>query len=181
MPELGEIKRLKKWGNLCIWSACLDCAKERWVPLVGGRNGMPRRNLCNSCNGKKSARLENERRHSLGLHSPTWRGGRNYRNGYVVILAHNHPNATKAGYMFEHRLVMEQILGRYLLPSEKVHHKNGVKDDNRPENLKLISPANHVLYNQLCAHCELRKEIRLLKWQVGELTKQLQGKLISGE
>jgi hypothetical protein len=74
-----------------------------------------------------------------GEASGTWRGGRTRtKAGYVMRLARDHPRApSNSGYVFEHILVMEQMLGRFLLEDENVHHLNGVKDDNRPENLEL--------------------------------------------
>ena len=48
-----------------------------------------------------------------------------------------HPRANTNPYVFEHILVMEEMVGRYLMPLETVHHRNGVQDDNRPENLEL--------------------------------------------
>jgi len=67
-----------------------------------------------------------------------WKGGRSYHKaGYVLVRAPDHPRAGQAGYVFEHILVVEQLIGRYLLPDETVHHLNGVRDDNRLENLEL--------------------------------------------
>src|SRR6185312_9806410 len=65
----------------------------------------------------------------------TWKGGTYYHSdGYVYEYAPDHPAAASAkGYVLQHRLVMEDKLGRLLKPSELVHHINEVKDDNRPE------------------------------------------------
>lgn len=61
------------------------------------------------------------------------------KDGYLYVYYRAHPHADKSGRILEHRLIFENKLGRYLLPFESVHHKNGVKDDNRIENLELWS------------------------------------------
>lgn len=76
--------------------------------------------------------------------NPKWRGGSHYSKGYVYQYAPWHPNATKDGYVREHRLVVEAAIGRLLKKTEVVHHKNGVKDDNRIENLEVcVSTGKH--------------------------------------
>lgn len=67
--------------------------------------------------------------------SPSWKGGRiKIKPGYVMVSAPN----TKRGYIYEHRFVATKMLGRPLTKIEVVHHKNGNREDNRPENLEIF-------------------------------------------
>lgn len=71
--------------------------------------------------------------------NPNWKGGRYIsHHGYVIVrVSDDHPFTYK-GYIREHRFVMEKKLGRFLKPEEQVHHINGIKTDNRIENLMLF-------------------------------------------
>jgi len=87
---------------------------------------------------KRKMRKSQKGKHDAENH-PNWKGGR-FKNtdGYVLVKKSNHPFANNHGYVYEHRLVMEKMLGRYLRQQEIPHHMNGIRDDNRPENLMLF-------------------------------------------
>lgn len=110
------------------WLCRCACGHEHTVLSSNLRSGSVR--SCGQCLPRNGENAKN------------WRGGRRKDSkGYVIVYAKGHPNATKQGYIMEHRLVMSNRLGRALHPDENVHHINGVKDDNRPENLELWTTA----------------------------------------
>jgi hypothetical protein len=77
-------------------------------------------------------------------------------HGYRLVHLPDHPLANHRGDVYEHRFVMMKKLGRLLEPNEIIHHKNGVKDDNRIENLEIILqlPKNGSHKGELtCPHC----------------------------
>jgi hypothetical protein len=67
------------------------------------------------------------------------------KNGYRKLLIPLHPRADAHGYVFEHLVVAEAVIGRALKPAEEVHHKDFNKQNNAPENIYICkSHAEHM-------------------------------------
>lgn len=191
--EIGEIKRAKDIGkkgtNRFIWQACAGCGKERWVRFNTKEN-VPTNFRCITC-----VLAKRNTNHS-GNKSFRWKGGRSKdsHTGYILVwltkddffypMAHKKNKSKTAAQVAEHRLVMAKHLGRCLQSFELVHHKNGIRDDNRIENLELSDTANHIKNHRKGYEDgyqkglidgrnkqieELRQEIKLLQWQMREV------------
>ena len=152
MPRIGDILRTvtSKSGKYMyqIWASCNLCNKERWVRILGGK---PRYSICGACSQKLPQRMEafiKARRLLIREKSWNWKGGRRKLGyGYIAIMIDPNdfffPMANKDGYVLEHRLVMAKHLGRNLHSWEIIHHKNHIRDDNRIENLQLVTDDRH--------------------------------------
>ena len=109
--------------------SCSNCSKN--FPIKPSSDRYTFRYCSRAC-------YDHHRREHPDIANPNWKGGK-YKSGdgYILVLVRDHPFADKHRRVPEHRLVMEKHLGRYLKPNEEVHHKNGIRDDNRIENLEL--------------------------------------------
>ncbi len=100
------------------------------------------------------------------------------KGDYEYALVPNHPKATKNGYVLMHRVVVENSIGRLLLPKEVIHHKDGNKKNNVIDNLEVMFNSNHVrmhkstgraITNKVCKECGKAFEIETRKTRKRQL------------
>jgi hypothetical protein len=129
---------------------CRQVEKTKPCPKCGQNRINHKKDSCRKCSPL------------LGEKSGTWKGGVVKKGGYVMLYTPDHPRKN-GSYVFEHILVMEKKIGRFLLKEETVHHKNCVKNDNRESNLELWAKG-HPAGARVSDLVEYAKEI-LLKYE----------------
>lgn len=118
------------------------------------------------------------KRNQFGERNDSWKGGKRINDqGYVEVYAPNYEHTRPNGYVREHILVAEKMLGRRLKfysvgdgRNEVVHHINGIKTDNREENLLVLSASDHLKLHR----CETKEKIdEVLLNRIRELEDEL--------
>jgi len=101
---------------------------------------------------------EHYRQSRLGSKNPMYKNGKfKVKSGHILVLKPKHPFANVNGRVFEHRLIVEEYLGRYLKPFEQVHHIDGDSSNNVIDNLFLTTKKGNSI-----AHHSLNKLIKSL-------------------
>lgn len=106
-----------------------------------------------------------------GANSHMWKGGKRLDNGYIMVLAPDHPRAPKDGYISEHSLVWEEYHHKSLPKGWVIHHLNGIRTDNRPSNLVAMTVKRH---GSVTRNEPYKKRIRELEIENRKLRKALE-------
>lgn len=143
MPQIGEIKRAKDLGikdsHNYQWLPCENCGRLRWVSL---KRGIPRSKACPVC-GPRNAGFQKGHKEPKGSESHNWKGGTKVSGEYITVYHPEHSRANKAGYVRRSILVIEQAGGLVPATGYHVHHLNGIKTDDRSENLAILTVHEH--------------------------------------
>lgn len=133
--DLSVIGR-DKHSRPAVKRTCPRCGDQQWVAMSEVRSNSRFARVRGHC--AHCAQIVRSRRQARKEKSSRWRGGRiTDAAGYVRVYVDRDLEQKRTRYALEHRVVMEAILGRPLGLDERVHHKNGRRNDNRPENLEL--------------------------------------------
>ena len=89
--------------------------------------------------------------------------------GYIKVSRPDHPRADSKGYVHEHVLMAESAIGRYLKDNEVAHHRNGIKDDNRVENLEVMDRIKHKSIHSRKTRKQANPEVARLMLDCGEI------------
>lgn len=127
--------------NKMFWLCKCDCGKTKITLARSLKKGSPKSCGCLSSIGHKEGGRKGGRKSASKSKRPMGYK-KKHRDGYVYMKCDCHPNAGKDGRILEHIYIMSRHLERPLKKQETIHHKNGLKDDNRVENLELWSK-NH--------------------------------------
>lgn len=135
---------MKPDGHKMHTALCPVCKKE----FSQDSRGKPK-----SCSRSCARKLEWKNKEREGQIKGRYKS----TSGYIMIRRPDHPRSYKNKWIFEHIIIMEQKLGRSVDRRERVHHINGKRDDNRPENLELWTLDHKdppgVRVSDLAAHC----------------------------
>ena len=136
--RLTVLSESKRENNIAYWDCLCECGNKTIATTGKLRSGHKK-----SCGCLKSeAARDNAYKNLAGKKKISENGSlpkRKAKDGYVKIHDREHPRSDKGGFVFEHIKVMENKIGRRLIEKENVHHINGDKGDNKPENLELWS------------------------------------------
>ena len=149
-------KKRDERNRKCFLVACPCCGLERWVHLSNARQ-KAFTGLCHEC-WRLTYLVKGEK-------NVSWKGGRKViKTGYIKVRLlptdFFYSMTAQDGYVLEHRLVMAKYIGRNLHRWEIVHHRNHKRDDNRIENLQLVTDDRH-------------KQITILEMQIAKLEKRV--------
>lgn len=157
----STIKRVLYRNNLNCrpWSTSEE-GKNKLKELLEKRwkNGKMHSGMLGKVHSKETKQLMSEIK--IGNKNPFWNGGRKI-DKYIYVLCPDHPSRKNktSKYVAEHVLVIEKQIGRYLNKNEYIHHRNGIKTDNRVENLEIVTKRIH--YGKvICPYCEHEFSIR---------------------
>lgn len=179
-PAPGEV-RYDTGRRRYEWVECPECGKGRWVQVTRGE---PFFFHCISCAKLLAAKSSCE-----ATLAKKWKAATGYVFCYVSkdssFFTMSRNRNSQNGRVAEHRLAMAKHLGRCLEPNEVVHHKNGIKDDNRLENLELTTKREHATESYSKGYTEgyrsgreeaqseemkeLLQQVKLLQWQLKEV------------